>query len=86
MSLPIGIAAGIALGVFFYGGLWMTVRQIPRSRHPAPLVFGSLLVRMAVVLAGFVLLSHGQWRNAVALLAGLIAGRMAVSRYLTLCA
>ena len=78
----LGLISGIALGVFFYGGLWMTVQRMPAARHPAALVLGSLVVRMAVVLAGFLWLTRGRWQNALAILLGLIAGRLAVSRFL----
>ena len=47
-----GIAGG-ALCIFFFGGLWWTVRKTLASGRPALWVFGSLLLRMGVTLAGF---------------------------------
>jgi F1F0 ATPase subunit 2 len=66
---------GILLGIFFYGGLWMTVRRLPTTRHPALLTLGSLLLRMGVTLGGFLLVLDGRWQNAVATLIGFSAAR-----------
>jgi len=40
---------------------------------------------MVLSLAGFLLLLNGRWQNALAMLLGLLAGRLAVSRFLALC-
>lgn len=61
---------GIVLGALFFGGLWWTVRRLPRSGHPALLVGGSLLVRGAVVLGGVWMVMGDSWERAVACLAG----------------
>jgi F1F0 ATPase subunit 2 len=45
-------AVGAALGWLFYAGLYRTVRELVHARRPALLVGVSLLVRMAVLLAG----------------------------------
>ena len=37
---------GILLGVFFYGGLWLTVRNLATTRHPFALTLGSLVLRI----------------------------------------
>lgn len=78
-------AAGLALGVIFYGGLWITVRALASAHHPAILSVSSLALRMAVVLAGFLLLTRGRWQNAAACLIGFAAGRAAVSRFWVKC-
>jgi F1F0 ATPase subunit 2 len=70
---------GILLGAFFYGGLWLTVRRLATTRHPFALSLGSLLLRMAVTLGGFLLILNGQWQNAVATLAGFTAGRLTLA-------
>ena len=44
-SLRFALMAGIALGVFFYGGLWLTVRRLLMTRHPVLLTLGSFCVR-----------------------------------------
>jgi F1F0 ATPase subunit 2 len=75
------LAAGVALGLLFYGGLWITVRELQTSRHPVILTFGSLWLRIALVLAGLLFVLHGRWENALAYLIGLVASRFAISRF-----
>ncbi len=77
--------AGLALGVMFYGGLWMTVRRLMTTEHPVVLTLGSLIVRAGVTLAGFLLVTNGRWENTVACLMGFVAARVAVSRFLPVC-
>ena len=79
------LIGGTALGGDFYGGLWLTVQHLTTSHSPALLAAGSLAVRISIVMGGVLLLSHGQWQNAVAVLLGLMAGRFAISRYLASC-
>ncbi len=74
MTLRFGF--GILLGIFFYGGLWLTVRHLSTTRHPFALSLGGLLLRMTVALAGFLLVLDGRWQNAAATLAGFTAGRL----------
>lgn len=45
--------AGIALGVFFYGGLWWTIQRGIAAKQPALWFLGSLVLRMGVTLGGF---------------------------------
>jgi len=72
-------AFGILLGVFFYGGLWLTVRNLATTRHPFALTLGSLLLRMTVTLAGFFLLIDGHWQYAAASLLGFTTVRLLLS-------
>jgi F1F0 ATPase subunit 2 len=76
-GLPIG--AGLVLGVFFFGGLWWTVRKGLSSAQPALWFLFSLLLRIALTLAGFYLVAAGDWRRLLACLAGFIAARFLVT-------
>jgi F1F0 ATPase subunit 2 len=76
LTLALAGLAGAALGAIFFGGLWWTVRKGVSSRHPARWFLASGLVRMGIVLAGFYLVSGGQWQRLVAGLAGFIAARL----------
>ncbi len=83
VSLPeLGLAAvaGLALGLFFFGGLRLTVARLPRSRRPALLLAVSALLRLSLVLAGFFFVLQGDWRNAVAALGGFVAARFLMLR------
>ena len=69
---------GLLLGVFFYGGLWLTVRRLPTTRHPFAMTLGSLFVRTVLTLAGFLFAIGGRWQNALVALLGFTAARFLV--------
>ena len=54
------LLAGGLLGVFFFAGLWWTVRRSALSPTPARWFLGSLILRIAIVLAGFYVVGAGQ--------------------------
>jgi len=63
--------AGGVLALLHLGGLWMTVRRLPTSRHRVLLTVGSFLLRVALVGAGLVLVLGGD-RDPTRLLAALV--------------
>jgi F1F0 ATPase subunit 2 len=73
-------AAGVVLGMIFFGGLWWTVRRALVSRRPASWFLGSLLLRMGLVVTGFYFVGDGQWPRLLACLLGFIVARSAVMR------
>jgi len=78
------LLAGVLLGAFFFGGLWWTIRSGSPSQWSGLLFSASLLLRMAVAVTGFYLVSHGEWRKLVACLAGFLLARIAVTRLIRL--
>jgi F1F0 ATPase subunit 2 len=73
--------AGMLLGVFFFGGLWWTVRKTLSSRQAALWFSGSFLARTAVTLIGFWFASQGDWRRMAGCVAGFLAARLLVIRF-----
>ena len=71
---------GAVLGVVFFGGLWWTVRKSLYSKHPALWIFGSLILRISIVAAGFYLFSGHYWGRLLLCLLGFIAARFGVIR------
>jgi F1F0 ATPase subunit 2 len=65
----------MGLGLFYFGGLWLTVRRLPGSRTPELLILGSFVGRLAVTLAGFYLVMGGRWERLLACLAGFLITR-----------
>lgn len=63
------LIAGGTLGLFFFVGLWLTVRRVGRSEWPKAWIAGSFLGRAAIALGGFYLI--GRW-GGVPLLFGLL--------------
>jgi F1F0 ATPase subunit 2 len=78
LTLTLAWIAGAALGGFFFGGLWWTIRKACASEEPALWFFGSLLLRMGIALAGFYFVSGGDWKRLVLCLLGFIVARLAV--------
>lgn len=81
MRLAIGLASGLVLGLLFFGGLWWTVRRLPRSSRPVALYLGSMVVRAGAALAGFYLvLTYYDWPQLAAALVGFLVVRVALVR------
>ena len=80
--LPLALAglAGGLLGALFFGGLWWTVQKGTVSEQPALWFFGSLLLRMSIVLPGFYVVSNGHWERLLSCLLGFVLARTIVTR------
>ena len=76
LPLAGALLGGALLGAFYLWALWMTTRRITTARRPALLMMASLLVRMAVLLGGFWLISDGRWERLVAALGGYLLARV----------
>ncbi|HED33543.1 MAG TPA: ATPase F0F1 [Gammaproteobacteria bacterium] len=78
MMLP--FAEGALLGVFFFTGLWWTVRKLESAKSVALLFFSSMLIRTSVVILGFYYLLGEDWQHLTAGLIGFIIARIIISR------
>jgi F1F0 ATPase subunit 2 len=78
LTLALALVAGAGLGAIFFGGLWWTVRKGIASKQPALWFFGSLLLRMSIVLAGFYFVGLGHWQRLIACLLGFVLARFVV--------
>jgi F1F0 ATPase subunit 2 len=81
MILALACVAGVGLGLFYFGGLWLTVRRLPNSPGPALLFMGSFVGRTALTVLGFYFVMDGRWERILACLAGfLLARQVLISR------
>ncbi|MDO8320383.1 ATP synthase subunit I [Rhodoferax sp.] len=80
LALVLAWLAGGALGAFFFGGLWWTVRKCLDSAKPALWMFGSLLLRMGVTMTGFYFVTGGDWQRLLSCLVGFVIARQLVTR------
>jgi F1F0 ATPase subunit 2 len=78
-ALVLPLLAGVLLGMFFFGGLWWTIRRGVSSKQPAALFFFSLLLRTGIALAGFYFVARGDWRRILSCLLGFILARILVT-------
>jgi len=80
LAISVRFVAGIALGLFFYGGLWLTVRQLqsPGTRPGSPSEVSGC--DPPPWSPGFLLVMNQRWEYALVCLAGFTAGRLALSK------
>jgi F1F0 ATPase subunit 2 len=74
------LAAGMLLGMIFFGGLWWTVQRGVSARRPVLWFSGSLLLRISISMAGFYALSASGWQAPLLGVLGFIIARAAVTR------
>jgi F1F0 ATPase subunit 2 len=87
IQILLGTIFGSLLAILYFGGLWWTVRRLPIARHPSALYFGSLLLRLAIVLAGlFIVLVYCDWPPLAGCLIGFLGARLLVIQVLGCCA
>lgn len=73
--------AGLLLGGFFFGCLLWTVERGLSAEHPVFWFIGSYLVRIAVILGGFYLVSAGRWDRMTLCAAGFFMARILLIRF-----
>lgn len=73
------LATGIALGLFFFGGLWFTVSRLATARHPAMLALASFWIRMLTATGVILLVVKQHWEYGLILILGFALGRVAIS-------
>jgi F1F0 ATPase subunit 2 len=78
--LILAFIAGTALGIFFFGVLWFTVKKLVQSKRPALWFLGSLILRVGITLTGFYFIAHGSWQRMLVCLLGFITARFIVIR------
>lgn len=74
-SLCLALFAGLALALFYFQGLWYTVRRIPDLDKPMRTVFLSFAIRLCFVLSGFYLVMGSHPERLVAALCGFVLTR-----------
>lgn len=81
IGVILSLAAGGAVGLVFFGGLWLTVKTMRQAKSPAVLMFFSLAVRMIVFVAAFYAIAKwGNWVYLVIALASSIIVRTVLIR------
>lgn len=75
-NIMIAFFGGIILGGIFFGGLQWTVMRMNTVKHPAVLLFASLVIRMGLLLPGLFLLKDGGYWNLPFALFGIISVRL----------
>ena len=79
--IVLALFAGLFLGIFYFGGLWLTVKHALKSKEPIRWFLGSLILRTGMVLLGFYYVSLGSWHYMLACLLGFVIGRYTLIRW-----
>lgn len=82
LDLIVLLLVGVLLGTFYFVGLWWTVGRLSRSARPASLYLLSFGFRMALLLLAFSILLNVGVIEFFAALAGFIATRLVLVRWL----
>ncbi len=79
-QLALAAIAGAAVGLFYFGGLYWTVRRLAASRRPMLLAWGSFAARTAVAVAIIFLVGRDSVQRLVACLVAMVVTRMVLVR------
>jgi F1F0 ATPase subunit 2 len=66
------LITGMVLGLFYFGGLWLTLWRLPWCRRPGRFMAVSSLIRMSAVLPVFYLFLKMHWGMLIAVLLGFL--------------
>jgi F1F0 ATPase subunit 2 len=80
--LTIPAILGIILGVFYFGGLWLTLKHLSISHQTTLLALGSFLGRSMICILGFYLAARNGWEWLVFSLVGFILAKLTLTRLL----
>lgn len=79
----VSLIAGTALGLLYFGGLWLTVERLPKSSLPALLTMGSFLVRTGIVILGFYYIMEGRLERLLVAMVGFLITRIFLVRLIS---
>jgi F1F0 ATPase subunit 2 len=82
VSLALMFTAGLALGAFYFIGLWKTLRRLSQTESRARLLIISYVLRLAVVLTVLYFLMGGRWERLAAAMVGFVLMRKILTFHL----
>jgi len=74
------LLAGFLLGIFFFWGLWWSVRASIFSRWPDCLFLFGLVLRCAIAIFTFYSVAQAGWQKLVTCLVGFVLARFVIER------
>ena len=80
LHITLALIVGLALGTFFFGGLWLTVKKAVNAKTPALWFLISSFIRVAVTLVGFYFTANGDLKRLLICLLGFLIARFIVTR------
>ena len=80
LQITLVLIAGLVLGTFFFGGLWLTVKKAVNSKTPALWFLVSSFFRVTITLVGFYFTANGDLKKLLVCLLGFLISRFAITR------
>lgn len=81
-TILIGLLGGLFVGIIFFSGLHWTVQRMGQVNQPVLFFLTSFLLRTAIVLVGFYLISAGSWQRLLMMMLGFFIARIILVRVL----
>ena len=79
----LGLISGFCLSVFYFGGLWLTTKQISRRKGSIAILMGSFALRLVFCVVGFYLiLTFSGISGMLAGTAGFVLTQLVLVRFL----
>lgn len=75
IQLIVAFIGGLAVGGFYFGGLWLTVRKCVDAKNPALFIVISFIVRSGGAMIALWGMTEGEWKRVAAALLGFIIVR-----------
>ncbi len=75
IDIGVGLILGVTIGLFFFGGLRLTLEWLAKAKRPELLAVLSFVIRMASVAGVMVWLATQSLGSVVAGLVGLLGAR-----------
>ncbi|MGE0012192.1 MAG: ATP synthase subunit I [Azoarcus sp.] len=80
-ELILSLGVGLLLGaIFFFGGLWWTLRRAVSSPSVALWLIASMLLRTGIVCAGLLWVCGSDWKRWLAGVLGFLVARLIATR------
>lgn len=59
------LGTGLLVGIVYFGGLWLTVKNLKNSEHPTKTLLTSWFLRNGVFVLSLWAVMRGDWRRAL---------------------
>ena len=86
LAMILSLASGTLFGLFYFGGLWLTLQHLSRSKQPSLMAVVSFAMRGMVCLFGFYLISGSGLEMLAVSLVGFLLSKFVLIRRLGLTA
>lgn len=80
IAIGLGLLAGLAIGMAFFAGLWLTVRQVAEQGKPRSFLLVSFAIRTILAVGLLALLARQGVLPLLGAVAGFVASRVVVTR------